>query len=577
MSFQTLLRRLKTAIRLIALGELSSLYARALFLLRERRQGRTAFTDQPKTYAVLTPPHTLYLGHAIQAALAKAGLPCDVLTSQDVLSFASETAPDFYFVIAPQTFKHLPPGERRIAFQVEQGVSDRWFDRRYLDILENSRATLDYSRFNLAYLAQRGIAYPHVYYAPAGGLPVYSSGRELTPRGANFRRRVLFYGDASSPRRKEYLAALGERFDLQILTNTFGEEVQQAIAAAAVVVNIHFYENALLESTRVFECLSLGARVVSELAQDIEDYEGLDAFVDFAPVGDVAALVAAVERVLAELDQPQTEQMRSRPLQVQHFLQQSQERFEFMLCRTLLGVGSLSYAQFYEAVGPLKTMADHGAYALSLPETVARRAAFAKVRPSNIKIFDGLRASPSWVGCALSYKYLSQSALAFGRESLLVCEDDVQLPEDFLGTLTQIESHLTSRAGGWDIFAGLIAHLAPDVEVLNVEVVGGLTFVTLNKMTSMVFNIYSRRAMTLIAGWDETNPDPHKNTIDRYLEAQPDFRVITTLESLFGHREDMQSSLWGVGNSQYSALIDKSRELLQRKVLAYLQNQGDSR
>lgn len=123
----------------------------------------------------------------------------------------------------------------------------------------------------------------------------------------------------------------------------------------------------------------------------------------------------------------------------------------------------------------------------------------------------------------------------------------------------------------------MIAHLAPDVEVLNVEVVGGLTFVTLNKMTSMVFNIYSRRAMTLIAGWDETNPDPHKNTIDRYLEAQPDFRVITTLESLFGHREDMQSSLWGVGNSQYSALIDKSRELLQRKVLAYLQNQGDSR
>lgn len=576
MSFKTLLRRLKTAVRLVAIGDLSALSARALFLLRERRQTKSAFIDPPKTYAVLTPPHTLYLGYAIQAALSKAGLPCEVFTSKDMLSFSSESAPDFYFVIAAQTFKHLPPGERRIVFQVEQGVSDRWFDSRYLEILENSRATLDYSRFNLAYLAQRGIAYPHVYYAPAGGLSTYSSRQACVPRVASS-RRVLFYGDASSPRRKEYLAALSERFDLQMLTNSFGEEVQQAIASAAVVVNIHFYENALLESTRIFECLSLGARVVSESAQDIEDYEGLDAFVDFAPVGDVSALVAAVERVLSELDQHQAEQMQSRALHLQHFLQQSQERFEFMLCRSLLGVGSISFEQFYKAVGPLKTMANHGAYALSLPETVARRAAFVKVQPANIEIFDGLRASPSWVGCALSYKYLSQSALAFGRESLLVCEDDVQLPEDFLEALSHIESHLASRAGRWDIFAGLIAHLAPDVEVLDVEVVGGLTFVTLNKMTSMVFNIYSRRAMTLIAAWDETNPDPHKNTIDRYLEAQPDFRVVTTLVPLFGHREDMQSSLWGVGNSQYSALIDQSRDLLKRKVQAYLQNQSDSR
>ena len=92
-------------------------------------------------------------------------------------------------------------------------------------------------------------------------------------------------------------------------------------------------------------------------------------------------------------------------------------------------------------------------------------------------------------------------------------------------------------------------------------------------MTSMVFNIYSRKAMELISAWDETLEDDQINTIDRYLERTSNLRIVTLLEPVFGHREDLTSSLWGFGNAQYTSYIDKSREQLRQKVDAYRQKQ----
>ena len=55
---------------------------------------------------------------------------------------------------------------------------------------------------------------------------------------------------------------------------------------AKVVVNIHFYENALVEQVRIFECLSLNIPVVSECGRnyrELSDY--LKKNVSFATVG----------------------------------------------------------------------------------------------------------------------------------------------------------------------------------------------------------------------------------------------------------------------------------------------------
>ena len=554
--------RSRNALRYLMRGDFAALRERARGLWREHQFAQ--MTASGKTggafnVGILTTPHTLYVAHAIEAALVRLGMQCQIQLQDEPSAFPH----DFYIVLCAQMFKHLPPGEKRIVFQMEQTVSDRWFDERYLQVLENSRAVMDYSMANLAYLADRKIAYPHVFYVPLGGIQGYleQQGLATKPEAIEKDIDVLFYGDVNSERRKKYISALQNKFNIVVIGNSFGAELQGAISRAKVVVNIHYYEGALLESTRVFECLSLGARVVSESAVDVDDYQHMNEAVTFVPVGDIDAMVDAVAKILASSE--------ATAATCQAYLQASQERFQFMLYRMLLAQRLISYSQFEQcAVSP-----GGEAYALSLPETIARRAAYMASPAPGAQIFDGIRARPGWIGCATSYKYLCRNAWAQGLDQIMICEDDVELPPNYDRVMETIHAQLQATQGQWDIFVGIIAHLHADAVVSDVQERDGLTFITLDKMTSMVFNIYSRKAMELISAWDETLEDDQINTIDRYLERTSNLRIVTLLEPVFGHREDLTSSLWGFGNAQYTSYIDKSREQLRQKVDAYRQKQ----
>lgn len=550
--------RARNAARYLLRGDFAALKRRAQGLMQERQfaQMVAAGAGQGQV-GIMTTPHTLYVAHAVEHALNKLGFDCEILLEDAPGPFTH----DFYIVLCAQMFKHLPPGEKRIVFQMEQTVSDRWFDERYLNVLENSRAVLDYSLANLSYLADKKIAYPHVFHVPLGPVSGYAQWRGLNAQVAEKDRpSVLFYGDANAPRRKAYLEQLQKHYNVRIINNLFGAELQTVISQAQVVVNIHYYEGALLESTRIFECLSLGAKVVSESAADVDDYPGLGSVVSFVPVGDIDAMVQAVGQVL------QGQQLgASNDKRKALYMEQAQQRFEFMLYRALLAQRLISFNQLTQVTeGPAGN-----AFVLSLPETMARRDAYLAAPAPGVQIFDGIRARPGWIGCALSYKYLCSKAHAQGLKQLLICEDDVELPANYNSIYESVQSYLAEQKGQWSIFVGIIASLHKDTQILDVQERDGLTFVTIDRMTSMVFNIYSPQAMDLIGRWDETNEDDQTNTIDRYLERTDNLRVITLLEPIFGHREELTSSLWGFTNDAYNSHIEKSRELLAQKVAEY--------
>src|SRR5690606_15030310 len=119
---------------------------------------------------------------------------------------------------------------------------------------------------------------------------------------------------------------------------------------------------------------------------------------------------------------------------------------------------------------------------------------------------------------------------------------------DFEEKLSVINAYLQANAGEWDVFAGLIADLQPDASVLKVETFNGLRFVTIDKMTSTVCNIYSRRGLELLAAWNPAEGDAHTNTIDRYLgEHCANLRVVVVLPFLANLTEELDSTLWGIG------------------------------
>ncbi len=110
---------------------------------------------------------------------------------------------------------------------------------------------------------------------------------------------MLFYG-AYNERRNKILERLGKEFRVKSVCDVYGDEMHDIIRSAPVVVNIHFYENALLETTRISEVLSLGARVVSERGIDEDKNRDFAPCVRFCPMDDVEALVTAIKAELAE-------------------------------------------------------------------------------------------------------------------------------------------------------------------------------------------------------------------------------------------------------------------------------------
>jgi SAM-dependent methyltransferase len=515
-----------------------------------------AVSESPKHWAIMATPHTLFVAHLIASRLRLQGWEVDIIT---------DTPSDFphkmYVVICPQMFKLLPPGQKRIVYQMEQSVSSRWFTDHYFKLLEDSLATLEYSLVNIEFMASKGLAYPRVHYLPVGADAAYVNDTPAVEKTSD----VLFYGDfSSSPRRREMLATLGRHFQVRTCNEVFGADMIEEIRRARVVINLHYYENALLETTRIQECLSLGVPVVSEVAQDQADYPELTGAITFFRQGDEQAMVEAVHFALS---QPAASEA------IKHAVTRSSERFAFMFDRFLMAVGLLP---------PSKLMADelplpHDAcrVALSMPETIARRRVFEANRPQNCAIFDGLRFHLGWVGCGLSYSSLGRHALKYGIPRIMVLEDDVLLPVDFEDKMRTVEAYLDLKEGQWDVFAGLIALVHSDVKVLRVETFQDMCFMTIDKMTSMVCNIYSKKAQRLLAWWDPDNQDALTNTIDKYLEHQANLRVIVPLPFLVGHREEAHSTLWGIQNTRYREQIAESQQVLCELAKSHLDVQSN--
>lgn len=198
---------------------------------------------------------------------------------------------------------------------------------------------------------------------------------------------------------------------------------------------------------------------------------------------------------------------------------------------------------------------------LSLPETVERREEFDADNHYGFEVFPGLRHIRGWTGCGLSYKFIMKKAQEQGLEQILVCEDDVFFPEDFEERFTACQKYL-SKCENWDIFQGLMADVG-NVSVSRVDREGDQAFVHVDHMISTVFNLYKRQAYECLTTWDESNKDVHANTIDRSLEAK-NLNIVAAAPFLVGHKEELDSAIWGFNNSQYSDMIAKSSEKLEQ-------------
>lgn len=550
---------LKTIWDLTKKGEYGEIFRRGKNFIRLQFPAKLLKQQDLDSIVILSPPHTLFQAENVLRALERHGKTAVVDSNPNQHSFPAR----LYIVIAPQYFSRLPPGQKRVVYQVEQVQHSAVFDASYKQILQESFCVLEYSKTNLAHLASHGLKYPHVFYVPFAGNS--STFQEIEGLTETRTKGPILYGDFwSSPRRRSLLETAQVDTNWTLINNSFGVELQESLAQCKFVVNYHYFRDANLEVPRIFEALSYGAKVISEESPDMQDYE-FNGVVEFiTQTESPTSFIKQVENAMGVHSHVDSEKTLS-------VLIDSERKFFSYFDRFLFASGLISSEAYLSS--NLPKLNPSGLNCLTLSETVERNTKAKSNAPAGTNFIEGIRHSPGWIGCGYSYKAIAMAAQSEGFDRITVYEDDVILPENFEEQYARINRFLDSIQGDWDVYVGLIADLHEDSKVQAVASFENHEFVTLNKMTSMVFNIYSKNCLDAMANWTANQADVIGGTIDRYLESVANLRVITSLDIIFGHRGDADSTLWNAGNFVYENLIRDSRKDLSALVKGFKESE----
>lgn len=498
--------------------------------------------------------HTLYVAELLQGILLSAGIQCEIHLNEPK---EYENIP--YIMICPQNFKRFP--QLYIAFQMEQTINPRWLTDEYINILHNAYAVFDYSMVNIEYFSNDPVLAGKLYYMPIDVCDHYIKDNKPSEEKEY---DVLFYGSPFVDRRQSFLKPIGEKYNLKVICDKFGEELYKEMRKAKIVINAHYYENALLETTRLYETLSVSdCLIISEKSGDKKEELALENIVDFTSVGNINQALERIDYWLSHEEE--------RKAKVEENLKTLSTRAnatKFYLYRFLLANDRIAFDDFYSSVGKFINFTSNRV-CLSLPESISRKKAFEEDNKYGFEFFPGLKHRIGWIGCGMSYKFMLKKAAEQNFDNVLICEDDVYFPPEFEEKFYQVLEY-TKNNSDWNIFSGIMADVGR-VKILKHVQQNGVDFVYLDKIISMVFNLYDKSAFNIIADWDELNRNVHVNAIDRYLENSK-LRVLTTCPFLVGHKEDLNSTIWGQQNTIYTQLIADSSKKLQEMTDEYIKS-----
>lgn len=513
--------------------------------------------QESKNIIILATPHTIFIAKLISNSLNNIGLDSNIQINKNISHFTD----DLYIVVCPQSFKKLP--KNRIVFQLEQSISDRWFTPQHIKKLEESLIVMDYSLKNINFLTQH-LPLSQLYYVPISSFLLDQETSAFVSDDQaehTYQYDVLFYGDTNNERRQHYLHALKSKFKVKVINNVYGKDIWSEIKKARIVVNIHYYEDALLETTRLHECLSNNAVIISEKSSDFQDHQDLTNFVDFVDVGNIQQMIERVQFWLTH--QQEYTLLKSK---IYQYIKQEQHLFDFYFYRVFLSLDLLSFEAFYNKTYKIWKPSSQF-WCLGLPEAVERQKEFSNelLKYKDIWSFPGLRHFTPWIGCGMSYKYMLQYAQDNSFDKITICEDDVLFPDNFKNTLDDINQYIDKKE--WNIFSGYITDLHPNSQVEKLDSQGKFNFIKTDKTTGMVFNIYHNNIFQYIADWDHKNHDLCTNTIDRYIENHSALSIITTVPYIVKHKENVCTTLWNRTTKPFSycQMVNESQKIIEKK------------
>lgn len=240
-----------------------------------------------KPVRIVSSPWCMYVARLYAHCLQRMGYTVEISSERE-----QEWGDNLYILIAAQWFLSVP--EHYVFVQLEQLEGSTWYGIHFQRVLETADAVLDYSHANIRFLRQRRLGDVPLHYVPITIL----EHEKIQQEGELRQHDVLFYGGMEPERRKRAIALLQRHFRVKVITNLFGEELHNELRAAKIIINIHNWDRALLETTRLYECLSLGLFVVSEDSSNSGDFPLLRENVSWFDEGDWDGMISTVSKWL---------------------------------------------------------------------------------------------------------------------------------------------------------------------------------------------------------------------------------------------------------------------------------------
>ena len=234
-----------------------SVLGRGFDYIRHKVTGKSPDVQEPRKVLlnlflydkiyVLTPRHTTYVAKLIVEALADIGVKASIIHQKPATGYADSP----HFVIAPQVFDTLPG--IYVAFQMEQSISSRWFNKHYFDMLERAFAILDYSVDNIGYLTSNGLHAQQIYHMPLSCIPDFGTFQDNSEQLFD----VAFYGDPHCKRRSEFLEELRKHFKVDTISEAVVEfvdvgDVNGMVAAISRLLEEPSHRESRLSALREF-------------------------------------------------------------------------------------------------------------------------------------------------------------------------------------------------------------------------------------------------------------------------------------------------------------------------------------
>jgi hypothetical protein len=222
-------------------------------------------------YKIYTTKNGIYIADCIKYMLDKMNYNTTIVfcISKEDIKNNNNNPNEIYILLFCQTLKNIPLKNKYIIYQLEQVKQSNWINKLYLKRIENSLFTLDYSLYNYKTFEKNFETkyYKKIYYFP---IPIKK--KLISSNNLEIIYDLLFFGNMNK-RRTDICNILKSKYNLIIVNDLFGNDLYKVIMKSKIILNIHFYKNAILETARINDVLRFNKVIISEKSCDNEIME----------------------------------------------------------------------------------------------------------------------------------------------------------------------------------------------------------------------------------------------------------------------------------------------------------------